>query len=112
MKTYCVYILKCANQSYYTGITSRLDEKIFEHQSGQDPKSYTFNKRPVELVFSADFSEVNDAIAFEKQIKAWRRDKKTALIEGRIDALPEVSKNYSTKTDSSGVSTSTGSARH
>ena len=89
-----------------------MDEKIFEHQSGQDPKSYTFNKRPVELVFSADFSEVNDAIAFEKQIKAWRRDKKTALIEGRIDALPELSKNYSTKTDSSGVSTSTGSARH
>ena len=112
MKIYYVYLLKCADQRLYTGITSRLDERVFEHQAGNDPKAYTFNRRPVELVFSTDFSEVNDAIAFEKQIKGWRREKKLALIEGRIDALPELSANYSNKTTKSTVSTSTGSVRH
>ncbi len=112
MKTYLVYILKCADQRLYTGITSRLDERIYEHQAGQDPKAYTYNRRPVELVFSSDFSEVNDAIAFEKQIKGWRRDKKLALIEGRIGSLPQLAKNYSNKTEQAVVSTSTSSVRH
>ena len=97
MKTYHVYILQCADDSFYTGITSELDERIYEHQSGHDPRSYTFSRRPLELVYSVDFAEVNDAIAFEKQDKGWRRSKKIALIEGRFNDLPALSIAYHKK---------------
>ncbi len=91
---YTVYILKCADNAYYTGITNDIDRRLWEHQSGYDPKAYTFNRRPVELVFYEHFPDVNQAITFEKQIKGWRRVKKEALINQRWDLLPELSRNY------------------
>ncbi len=94
MKTYFVYILKCSDSTYYTGVTNNLDERVYEHQAGFDPKAYTFRRRPVELSYSKEFAEVNDAIAFEKQVKGWRRAKKLALIEGRIEELPELATAY------------------
>ena len=51
MKKYSVYILLCTDNSYYTGITNDIDVRLREHQEGYDPKSYTFFRRPVELVF-------------------------------------------------------------
>jgi putative endonuclease len=47
----------------------------------------------VKLVFQSDFYDVWDAIAAEKQIKGWSRKKKEALIEGRFDDLPKLSRN-------------------
>lgn len=52
---YYVYILKCADSSYYTGITSDLDRRLAEHKGGHHPDSYTFSRRPVELVYAAYF---------------------------------------------------------
>jgi putative endonuclease len=89
VKTYFVYILKCADDSYYAGVTNNLERRLSEHQDGNDPASYTFNKRPVELVFSTFFNDVNQAIQFEKQVKGWTRRKKEALITGKIDKLKE-----------------------
>ncbi|MCB0486467.1 MAG: GIY-YIG nuclease family protein, partial [Flavobacteriaceae bacterium] len=51
MKIYYVYILECIDGTYYTGITSDLDQRLMEHISGKYTGSYTFNRRPVKLVF-------------------------------------------------------------
>ena len=80
MKQYFVYILLCRDNSYYTGITNNLESRLCDHQNGTDPKSYTFKRRPVTMVFHEMFNDVNQAIAFEKQVKGWRRAKKEAII--------------------------------
>ena len=95
MDNYTVYILRCSDGSYYTGVTNDINRRVLEHQNCEDPTSYTFRKRPVKLVFTEYYHDVNQAIAFEKQIKGWRRAKKEALINGEWEKLPELSKNYS-----------------
>ena len=92
MKKYFVYILLCSDKSYYTGITSNLEERIFQHNSGYNPKAYTYTRRPVKLVYSIEFSDPYIAIEKEKQIKKWSRKKKQALIEGKFDLLKQLSK--------------------
>ena len=82
-----VYMLRCRDKSYYVGIArDGLDKRVAEHQSGQFP-GYTSSRRPVELVWSADFQWLKDAIACERRIKGWRREKKEALIRGDYEAL-------------------------
>jgi len=87
MRTFFVYILKCSDNSYYTGITSNLDLRLQHHQAGLKKDSYTFSRRPVEVVFYAEFTDPNDAIAIEKRIKGWSRKKKEALINEDFDTL-------------------------
>ena len=82
MKPYYVYILLCSDKSYYTGVTSDLGGRLYDHQTGSDPKAYTFKRRPLTLVFNEMFYDINQAIAFEKQVKGWRREKKEAIIRG------------------------------
>ena len=94
MKELCVYILECADSSYYTGVTNDLERRLWEHNEGVDPKAYTYKRRPVKLVFSDWFPSPEQAIAFEKQVKGWRREKKKALIEGRYQDLEGLSKRY------------------
>ncbi len=91
MKDYFVYILKCSDESYYTGVTNNLERRIAEHNSGII-KGYTSNKLPVKLVFNNRFSDINDAIRFEKQVKGWSRKKKEALIAGNYNLLVTLSK--------------------
>ena len=78
MKQYFVYILKCSDNSYYTGITSDLEGRLVKHQSGYYPESYTHTRRPIELVFYTEFNDVEQAISFEKRVKGWSRKKKEA----------------------------------
>jgi putative endonuclease len=91
MNQYFVYILLCNDNSYYTGITNNLERRIQEHENGSDPSSYTCKRLPVKLVFHELFPDVNQAIAFEKQIKGWKRSKKEAIINGDWHLLPELS---------------------
>ena len=90
MKDYFVYILKCADDSYYTGVTNNLEKRINEHQSGII-KGYTSNRLPIKLVFSERFTDVNQAIGFEKQVKGWSRKKKEALINRDLNLLVHLS---------------------
>jgi len=94
MKTYFVYILKCSDNSFYTGFTNDLDRRLVEHQSGKNKDSYTFDKRPIQLMWFETFNDVLNAIAIEKQIKGWSRRKKEALIAQDWDKLVLYSKNY------------------
>ena len=67
MKQSYVYILKCSDNTYYTGITSNIKNRIIEHQSGFHKESYTYKRRPVELVYYAEFTNIELAIEQEKQ---------------------------------------------
>jgi putative endonuclease len=87
-----VYILKCSDNSYYTGVTSNLSQRIFQHQVGFYPDCYTANKKPIELVYYAEFTDISIAIDFEKKIKKWSRLKKEALINKEYDKLPNLAK--------------------
>ena len=89
---YYVYILLCADSTYYTGITKDLRRRMAEHQSGINKKSYTYKRLPVELAYHAKFTDPMTAILFEKKIKKWSVAKKEALIHGEFRVLPELSK--------------------
>jgi putative endonuclease len=93
MKSYYVYILKCIDNSYYTGITNNLERRMREHTEGLNKTCYTYNKLPLTLEYQTVFNNPNEAIAFEKQIKGWSRKKKEALINGDIELLKVLSKN-------------------
>ena len=67
--TYYVYIVECKDWSYYVGIANDLELRLWEHNTGQDDKSYTYSRRPVELKYFEEFTDVNKAIAREKQLK-------------------------------------------
>ena len=86
---YYVYILKCADGSYYTGNTTDLKRRLWEHQTGVDRKSYTFSRRPVNLVWHEQVPTKDDALRLERQIKGWSRKKK-ALIERNFAALHQI----------------------
>jgi putative endonuclease len=72
-----VYILKCADDSCYTGLTrNELPEaKEWQHNEGTFPDAYTHARRPVKLVYSKYLELVMDAIAAERRIKGWSRGK-------------------------------------
>ena len=72
--SFWVYILKCADGSYYTGHTDNLEKRVGEHRSGA-LGGYTSTRLPVELVFSQDFSSREEALTSERQIKGWSRKK-------------------------------------
>lgn len=91
MKKYFVYILKCSDHSFYTGITDNIDRRLIEHQSGINKKCYTYSKRPLDLVYFEEFQNPNDAISKEKQIKGWSRKKKQALINNDFKELKRLS---------------------
>ena len=70
-----LYILRCADGSYYVGTTAAgLERRLAEHQAG-DFDGYTALRRPVELVFHEHFDRLEDAAAAERQVKGWRREK-------------------------------------
>ena len=94
MKFYFVYILKCADDSYYTGVTNNIEERVRQHESGYSASSYTYNRRPVTLVFSQQMQSIQQAIELEKQIKGWSRKKKEAFINEDWEKLKLFSKSY------------------
>jgi predicted GIY-YIG superfamily endonuclease len=81
-----VYILKCADGSYYCGSTENLERRLSEHQKGYY-KGYTFLRRPVTLVWSSEFPDRHSAFEFERKVKGWTRAKKEALIRGGWDGI-------------------------
>ena len=77
---YYVYILASASRVLYTGVTNDLQRRVLEHQAGRVP-GFTQKYHVTQLMYCEAFRDVRDAIAREKQIKAWTRAKRIALIE-------------------------------
>jgi len=86
-----VYMLRCADGSYYVGCTTNLDQRYGEHQSGVAP-GYTSTRLPVVMVWAEEFQGLHDAIDVERQIKRWSRAKKEALIRRDFAALPALAR--------------------
>ena len=81
-KQYYIYIsTNKRNTVLYTGVTSKLLERIQQHKEKQDKKSFTAKYNVDKLVYYEEYNDVNNAIAREKQIKAGSRKKKIELIE-------------------------------
>ena len=99
---YHVYMLRCSDGSYYAGHTNDLEHRLAAHERGAI-EGYTLSRRPVELVFSDQFSTRLEAFHRERQIKGWSMSRKEALIKGDWDRLVELSNR------SSGGAPSTGS---
>lgn len=91
MKSYYVYIVKCTDQSFYTGITNNIGRLLYGHNHGINPDCYTYKRRPVQLMFVQDFTNPKDAITAEKQIKGWSRKKKEALFQDDWNKIHELS---------------------
>jgi len=87
-----VYMLRCADGSYYVGSARLgLERRLSEHNNGTYG-GYTSKRLPVELVWSEHFLNITDATAVERQIKGWSRAKKEALIRGDYATIQELAK--------------------
>jgi len=92
-----VYILECADGSYYVGSFRGADPEIRvgEHNDGRYADAWTARRLPVTLACAGEFQRITDAIDFEHRIKKWRRAKKEAVIRGEWAALPGLARAYS-----------------
>lgn len=77
-----LYILKCKDGSFYTGITTNITRRVIEHNLGIGAKSL-LGKRPVELVYSEAYNSQAEARRREEAIKSWKREYKVKLILNR-----------------------------
>jgi putative endonuclease len=95
---YHVYILANATGVLYIGVTNHLDRRIAEHRSKQVPgfiRDYNVDR----LVYFETFGDVRSAIAREKQLKSWRREKKIALIRSVNPEFADLSLGFATSTE-------------
>jgi putative endonuclease len=74
-----MYILECADGSYYTGSTKDLERRLWEHQNGLGA-NHTAKRLPVKLVYCEECDRIDDAFYREKQVQGWSRKKKEALM--------------------------------
>jgi putative endonuclease len=86
-----MYILECADSSYYIGSTKNLEKRFWEHNNGLGA-NYTKVRLPVDLVYYEEYERIDEAFYREKQIQGWGRKKKLALINGKPELLPELAK--------------------
>ena len=91
-----MYILECADKSYYTGGTNNLELRFQQHQNGEGAE-YTRNKLPVKLLYFEEYDRIELAFKREKQVQGWSRKKKEALINSSFDILPDLSKSKKKK---------------
>ena len=91
-----MYILRCADDTYYVGSTKYLEERLQQHQNG-DGSIYTQHRLPVELIYFEEYNRIDHAFYREKQVQGWSRKKKEALMIGDIKMLHDeaVCRNWS-----------------
>ena len=87
-----VYILKCSDDSLYTGWTNNLEKRFKAHSTGKGAK-YTKARLPVELVYYEEFEDKIDAMKREYEIKQLKRKEKLELINRKIDVWMSVIRN-------------------
>lgn len=78
---YYLYILKCSDNTLYTGITTDLERRIFEHNTSLKWAKYTSSRRPVELVYSREYENRSEATKAELEMKKLKREEKEKLIQ-------------------------------
>jgi len=91
-----MYILKCADGSYYTGSTNNIEFRFAKHQAGEG-SNHTKKRLPVKLIYYEEYPNVDAAFYREKQVQGWSRKKKEALINGDFELLPKIAIAYRDK---------------
>ena len=81
-----MYILLCADDTYYTGSTKNLELRLEQHQNGEGA-NYTSKRLPVKLLYWEEYNRIDTAFYREKQVQGWSRKKKESLIRGEIEDL-------------------------
>ena len=79
---YYLYIIRCADDTLYTGIAKNLTKRIEEHNTSPKGAKYTRSRRPVTLVYSEEHEDRSTASKREYVVKKMRRVEKLGLIEG------------------------------
>ena len=89
-----VYILKCADHSYYVGLTKQTEPeaRMWEHNNNIYKDAYTATRLPVQLAHAEYYELVLEAIAAERKMKNWSRAKKEAYMAGDWERLKALSK--------------------
>ena len=87
-----MYILECADNSFYTGSTNDLKRRLEQHQNSEGAE-HTKKYLPVKLVYYETFNRIDEAFNREKQVQGWNRAKKIALINGQANLLRQLSMN-------------------
>ena len=90
MNDFCVYILKCNDDSYYVGHTDDIEKRVSEHEQGKG-SGYRKIRLPVRVVYVQEFMTRDEAINAEQQIKGWSRKKKKALINDDWEMIKKLS---------------------
>ena len=80
--SYYVYILKCADETLYTGITTDLSRRLKEHNESDKGAKYTRTRRPLELIYSEKCEDRSGACRREREIKKFSRERKFSLVLG------------------------------
>ena len=89
-----MYILKCADGTYYVGSTKSLESRVYQHQNGLGA-IYTATRLPVQLVYYEEYKNIAEAFAREKQIQGWSHAKRKALVQREFHKLSKLSeKNF------------------
>ncbi len=91
MKPFFVYILRCADGSYYVGHTDDVELRLAQHQD-DSLGGHAARRQPVTLVCSAELPDRVDALQRELQLKRWTRAKKEALIDGDWSLLRKLAR--------------------
>ncbi|MBB4833271.1 putative endonuclease [Staphylococcus hominis] len=81
MGSHFVYIVRCSDNSLYTGYTNNIEARINKHNAGKGAK-YTKTRRPVVLVYQEMYETKSEALRREYEIKTFTRQRKLKLIEG------------------------------
>jgi predicted GIY-YIG superfamily endonuclease len=87
-----VYILHCADGSYYTGHTDNLEKRMGQYHAGECD-GYVAARRPVKLAWSQECATRNEALSAEQQIKGWGRRKKEAMMRGDWNQVSQLAKS-------------------
>lgn len=92
------YMLRCADGSLYVGSTRNLEHRPWQHQNGLGG-AYTSARPPVTLAWAQEFATVVEAWGVERKLHGWSRAKRQAVIDGRFDVLPDLSRSRTPRPD-------------
>src|SRR5579872_4344480 len=94
MTSFFIYILECADKSYYVGHTNNVEERIRQHEVNEFI-SYTSSRLPIKLIFVQEFMTRDEAFLMERKLKGWSRAKKEALMRGDFETISKLARNKS-----------------
>ena len=84
MSEYSLYILRCSDDTYYTGIATDVERRVTEHESGARGAKYLRGRAPFDLVFTQAVGDRSEASRAEYRVKQLARESKQRLIDGRL----------------------------